>query len=59
MRVRAKVPFDFVTVNIHDPANAEFFELYQNDIPVVAVNGQEIARHKLEEQVLLDALSKL
>jgi hypothetical protein len=38
-----------------DPAD---FERYQYDIPVIAVNGREIARHRLSEAVLIAALQE-
>jgi hypothetical protein len=47
--------FDFEIKNIgSDPAD---FERYQYDIPVIAVNGKEIARHRLSEPTLVAALT--
>jgi len=48
--------FEFVVRNIEDdPAE---FERYKHAIPVVTVDGREIARHRLTEKQLLDALEK-
>jgi hypothetical protein len=50
-RVRA---FDFVKRNIlDDPAD---FERYKHAIPVVTVNGREVARFRLDLNDLLSAL---
>ena len=47
--------FDFISQNIEtDPAT---FEQYKNDIPVVGVNGKEIARHRLTAKDLERALA--
>ena len=46
--------FEFVLRNILDDAGD--FERYQNDIPVVLMNGVEIARHRLEIAQLMDKL---
>ena len=53
-RVAARREFEFISRNIEtDPAT---FELYKNDIPVVTVNGKEIARHRLTADELETAL---
>ena len=54
-RVRTRREFDLEIRNIlDDPAD---HQLYKNDIPVVLVDGVEIARHRLSEQRLEWALS--
>jgi glutaredoxin len=55
-RVRAQVSFDFETRNILDRA-AEFAE-YQFAIPVIHVDGREIARYRLTEAQLIAALQR-
>ena len=53
--VRSKRDFDFVHANILD--DSADFEKYRNDIPVVTVDGVEIARHGLTAAELEHALS--
>jgi hypothetical protein len=48
--------FEFSIRNILD--NADALARYQNDIPVVMVNGVEIARHRLSAQRLTFALDE-
>jgi glutaredoxin len=49
-RVRARREFELEIRNIlTDPAD---YERYKNDIPVVMVDGVEIARYRLSEQRL-------
>jgi len=44
----------FNSVNLHD---APFWShLYTNDIPVLHLNGREVARHRLTERQLVDAI---
>lgn len=53
-RVAETHAFEFEIRNIEsDPAD---FERFQYDIPVIAVNGKEIARHQLAEATLVAAL---
>jgi hypothetical protein len=51
---KATRAFEFSIRNILEDADA--FARYQNDIPVVTVNGVEIARHRLSTQRLTFAL---
>jgi thiol-disulfide isomerase/thioredoxin len=52
--VAAKYRFEFVSRNIQDdPAD---FAKYKNDIPVVTVDGIEIARHRMTADQLERAL---
>jgi len=46
--------FDFSTVNIEEDAGT--LEKYKHAIPVVVVDGREIARYKLRRSQLEDAL---
>jgi hypothetical protein len=32
------------------------FARYRNDIPILAIDGREVARHRISEQALLSAL---
>ena len=53
--VRTRRRFDLERKNIlDDPAD---YERYKHDIPVILLNGREIARHHLSEAELVDALS--
>jgi glutaredoxin len=46
--------FELVRRDItHDSGD---FEKYQHDVPVVLVDGVEIARHRISERELIDAL---
>lgn len=45
--VRRKRAFELEIRNIQD--DADDLERYRNDIPVICVNGHEIARHRLSE----------
>jgi glutaredoxin len=54
--VRTRRPFDFEKRNIaDDPAD---FQRYQYEIPVICVNGTEIARHQLTAAALERALDQ-
>ena len=53
-RCRAKVEFAVEEVDISQ--NPELFERYKNDIPVVLLDGQEVARHFVRERKLLESL---
>ena len=54
-KVAARQPFDFIPRNIEsDPAD---FERYKDDIPVVTVDGVEIARHRMTAAQLERALA--
>ena len=52
--VRARRPFDVVRRSIL--GSYEDYERYKHDIPVILVDGVEIARHHLSEQTLEQAL---
>ena len=49
-------PFDLERRNILD--DLADYERYKHDIPVVLVNGREIARHRMTEAQLVEALSR-
>lgn len=55
-KTKHKYKFHYIETNIDNDPLAN--QLYCNDIPVVHVNGVEIARHKLSECRLIDALNK-
>lgn len=44
-------------VNIDEPENKEWFTRYCYDIPVIHLNGQLLMKHRIDEQLLLKALS--
>jgi hypothetical protein len=52
--VRSRRDFDFVRANILE--NPDDFEKFKHDIPVITVDGVEIARHRLTAEALEDAL---
>ena len=54
--VRSKRNFDFEKQNILDDRAA--FEKYRYEIPVICVNGREIARHQLTVAALEVALDQ-
>eukprot|EP00741_Cyanophora_paradoxa_P020843 tig00021314_g20121.t1 len=57
-KTRQRVPFAYEEVYIDKPENARFFNEYRYDIPVIHLDGSEIARHRLDEAKLLSALEK-
>ena len=55
-RCRKKVHFTFEVIDIsQDPT---LFERYRNDIPVILLDGKEIARHFVRESKLLELLQE-
>jgi glutaredoxin len=52
--VRLTHPFHLVLRNIEDDPSD--LQAYQRDIPVIAVDGVEIARHRLDPKRLVAAL---
>lgn len=55
-RVASRVPLDYEEVDIEAPGRERELDLYRYDIPVVAVDGVEVARHRLDERALLAAV---
>jgi hypothetical protein len=55
-QVRRGVPFQFISRNIEE--DHALFERFKHDIPVVEVEGAEVARHRLDAVTLLAALSR-
>ncbi len=53
-RCRKKVDFTLEVIDISQ--NPELFERYRNDIPVILLDGKEIARHFVREHTLLELL---
>jgi glutaredoxin len=53
-RCRAKVEFAIEVVDISQ--NPELLERYHDDIPVILLDGNEIARHFVRERKLLELL---
>jgi glutaredoxin len=53
-RCRQKVDFTLEVIDISQ--NPELFERYRNDIPVILLDGNEIARHVVRERKLLELL---
>ena len=53
-RLRARLPFDLVMVDIAD--DPEAYGRYRHDIPVVWINGRELGRYPIAESALVKAL---
>jgi glutaredoxin len=53
-RCRKKIDFTLEVIDISQ--NPELFERYRNDIPVILLDGKEIARHFVRERKLLKLL---
>jgi glutaredoxin len=53
-RCRQKIDFALEVVDISK--NPELCERYRNDIPVILLDGKEIARHFVRERRLLELL---
>ena len=53
-RCRQKVDFALDVIDISQ--NPELLERYRNDIPVILLDGKEIARHFVRERQLLELL---
>merc|ERR1711973_288605 len=48
--------FNYEEVDITNPGNEVWFDLYKYDIPVVHINNVEVMRHYVFDGALLDAL---
>jgi glutaredoxin len=55
-RVRQKHNFSLEITDIS--AQPTLFDRYKNDIPVIFLNGREVARHSLTEHKLLELLQQ-
>lgn len=53
---RCQEQVNFVVEEVDISQNPELFERYGNDIPVVLLDGQEVARHVVRERKLLELL---
>ena len=56
VRARAALPFELIRRNILD--RFEDYEHYKHDIPVILLDGVEVARHRVTEQQLREALER-
>jgi glutaredoxin len=56
LAVQRRLEFSFIVRNIEDDPTE--FERYKHAIPVVTVDGKEIARYRLKEEQLVAALEK-
>ena len=54
--VHFQYPFRYEEVDIGLPQHSAWLDQYTNDIPVVHVEGREIARHRLNESTLTQSL---
>lgn len=55
-RVRARIPFELVKVDISAPGNERWRDAYADHIPVIHLDGCEVFRHRVEERKLFDML---
>lgn len=55
-RVRRQAGFEFIVIDIDEPEHETWLERYDQHVPVVWMDGVEIARHRLEASVLQKAL---
>jgi glutaredoxin len=53
---RCQKQASFILEEVDISQNPELFERYGNDIPVVLLDGQEVARHVVRERKLLELL---
>jgi glutaredoxin len=54
LRCRNQIHFDYDEINIETDESLN--HLYRNDIPVILLDGREIARHFIRERNLLNLL---
>lgn len=55
-RIRTDMAFALEIVDVDEPENEPWLDAYDRDVPVVHVDGREVARHRLEEARLRAAL---
>lgn len=53
-RLSREYKFEFESVDIVE--NEDLYESYKNDVPVISVNGREIFRGRISEQLLKSIL---
>jgi len=49
---------EVVEVDIEQPVNKAWYDLYKNDIPVGHIDGKEFFRHRIDEDTVLEAFNK-
>ena len=54
--IRCRERVDFVLEEVDISQNPQLLERYRNDIPVVLLDGREVARHFVRERKLLELL---
>ena len=57
-KAQQRLPFAYSEVDISLPQHSTHLARYTDDIPVVHVNGREVARHRLTEPQLIAALQQ-
>ena len=55
LAAREKIKFDLTFVDIQDDYLT--YEKYKDDIPVITLNGEEIARHRTSADFIVQAVS--
>ncbi|KAI7863053.1 hypothetical protein BDF14DRAFT_1885435 [Spinellus fusiger] len=59
LRVQKKTPFSLSVLDIHrEECPKEFADKYIFDVPVLHMNGQFLMQHRIQEEVLLQAIEK-
>ena len=53
---RCQQQVNFVLEEVDISQKPELFERYRNDIPIILLDGQEVARHVVRERKLLELL---
>lgn len=55
-RVGLRIPFTLEIIDVDDPDHEHWLDQYDHHVPVIHVDGTEIARHRLNEEKLIAAL---
>jgi len=56
-RVCIRIRFDLKSVDITAPGNEQWFDLYNEHVPVVHLDGLEVFRHHVDEHRLAQLLT--
>jgi glutaredoxin len=57
-RIADRMPLTLETIDVDAPDREDARRLYDHHVPVVFVNGVEIARHRLDEETLAAAIRR-
>ena len=56
--VRSRVGIELEVIDIDLPANERWLDQYDHHVPVVHIDGQEFAHHRLDERAFASALEE-